>query len=958
MKKLYGPKDTYTIDDLNNLSADGNEFYSYLKSGFKEQPLVAITKQIEQPKKPKNQPKSEKSKKDKKTPPPSHMDPKQFAPYRPNSQQQSQLRPQSMPVHPQHPVPQFTVLSKQSGNATQLVPSGKSGLTITKPNKTLNNPIVINQNTTQNQNSNQNDTNKSNENKEKEEDQGRLLFNLFQKNTEKEKEQQPQQQQQPQTQQQQQISSQALLAGLMSTQNKTLQENESKAKQDNQGPPGFTQPTTKAPKDNQGPPGFSNPSTTVPTFTQGPPGFSQPKENQITEPTFNQGPPGFEQPKQSTPPGFSASSIVPPQNVQEPQLSGPPGFGQNPSAPPGFSTTNDNGNSEENNNQNDNDEGPVYITSSPTDKQRKTMSLLFPGYEPYFEPEVSKRVQMQDSSDNEQDETSSEQENSDNFMDDYNPMGASFTSSYGDDEEEDSYFDENGEEDFSSIDSDEVEEDFDDENIVQDHPPGFDSQPIQQQVIETSKSKEEFTYKSNICDFNGDTGMILDVENQCASIFHYINSKTILLNDLKQYQITSGCCLSNSFVFAGNKSFVFICITNNETTPYEIPDEICPCKMIKADPLSSNKFFALSCNRELYAVQYNSETKELKKNKLYDQEFLAFDVSSKYLITKVKETKIEIRDRTESNFLPIRTQKIETNSLIFCDDTFLYTYFPRDKICNLIKINNVNEQPKYVSGVTLAWTSANGVALLYGSKLLINGDNYPYTNENIAGIAVFSSQAALWEDISKKATILPLNTKKNQEVSQTGSSELARVTRIFYNKISENEKKHKRKVEEAIEKYSSAVTSSLRSIHLLTESLHEPITQIQEIAIENGLTPHACLKLSDTDPDRALKIASEKGKDHILYLLNMGAIERILQDGSISQTTLLLLLPAVSSVLSNSSSSIRSFNLILDLLDKEDLLVSLTLSSLKQYLHAMVNKALNENNEYQNDLQQIKEKLN
>ena len=1051
MNSTNSRNDTYTVDDLRNLAADANEFFPYLKDGFQEKPLVAVTKHVEEPKQQKNQIKTEKTKKDKKNQQQQKYDNNKFQPYRPESQQPSVLRPQSMPPSMHKTIPNCTPLQKKSENPMAIVNSGKSGLTITKPVKTQDNKHLI-----QTGNNNNNST-------------------------------QPAKVEQKQ--QNQQLTQSSLLAGLISAQNTKAAPKiiPSNIQHDNQGPPGISAANIqqKPPQEHKlsttppgfsqtaqsnqnkviepslvtaGPPGFSaaniqqkptqetQSASTPPGFSQqhsspqnkileptlvtaGPPGFSaaniqqkppqepklstpppgfsqaaQSNQNKVIEPPLvASGPPGFSaaniqqnsaqeaHSSQSLPPGFEqqkqSSSNITPTNIQqnsipEPVLGGPPGFSSNPAAqpqysnaadhhqtdgPPGFSNpqtqtitpeANPDGNEQESSTDAPENQ-PVYLTSSPTEKQRQTMKLLFPGYEPFFSPEMSKRVQMDSPIDFHPEEEQSETSEDIDILDDYNPMGASFGSSsnYSSDEED------GEEEDFISIDSDEVEEDFEYESHNQEdpsRPPGFGSfsAPIQSPIHEIITTKESFKYKANICDFNGDIGMILDVENQCASIFLYINSQTLLLKDLSEYQITSGCCLSNSFVFAGKNGFIFSSITNNGNTKFEIEDEICPCKMIKADPLSSNKFFALSSTNELFAVQYNSETKELKKNKLYDQEFLSFDVSSKFLITKVKETKVQIRDRTESNFLPIRTEKIEEKALIFCDDTYLYTYYPRNKQCNLIKINSQDEPPRFVTGVTLAWTSASGVTLLYGSQLLINGENYPYTKQKIAGVAIFSSQAAVWEDISEKATILPLNSKKSQEVSQTGSNELARVTRIFYNKINDNQKKHKQKVEKAIEKYTSTITDSLKAINILTESLIDPITQIHTVNIQNALTPHGCLKLIDTDPNKALKLASEKGEGHILYLLHMGAIERALQDGLVSQSTLLLLLPAIASVLSKSYFSIKVLNLIIDLLDKDDLLVNLTLTSLKQYLLANINQTINGNPDYQDELQKIKEKMN
>ena len=151
----------------------------------------------------------------------------------------------------------------------------------------------------------------------------------------------------------------------------------------------------------------------------------------------------------------------------------------------------------------------------------------------------------------------------------------------------------------------------------------------------------------------------------------------------------------------------------------------------------------------------------------------------------------------------------------------------------------------------------------------------------------------------------------------------------------------------------------LEQLNSLATEFIEPVSQIRRGVVENGITPTACEVLLRKNPEKALRIAAEQGRDHIIYLLATGKLERSLKENFISQPTILILLPAIAELLPTLGiDAYNVFDYLLSSLNRDDVLVSMTIDSISGKLCSMIDEAKASNKSIEEEkFEQLKQKL-
>lgn len=729
--------------------------------------------------------------------------------------------------------------------------------------------------------------------------------------------------------------------------------NNNKTETSEECPPGFGQTEKVQNIVQNSPPGFVLDPRSIqkPADDNLPPGFGQPNAKENTSQKIEENedlPPGFgstenvpndnintqqenkpSEPVQNNnildgPPGFTLS----PANIQKPASDDmPPGFGQqeeaktenttnNEDLPPGFGqteTTNTNNASTEANAQEDNDLPPGFGSTDPksqennvnssTDQPINASNIVSPSVSPQNPTdennisEIQPKEQIPADIDNEEDDISQSDQYDNSFSE--------------------PYYDPN------------LGDMFDDSSDSDNQPPGFLSPSIASDYSNSSSESEDYDEIEVVCDYNGVIGFITKTYTKKVNVF-------VLLNNSEKWQIIdlhervlSGAVVGHAVIVSTTKSLYTI---NAEFNVTKIEDEFI-YKKLKSDPNAPNRFFALSTNRELFAVVIKEQNK-LDKTKISEQ-VRSFDASSKYIACMTTEKKVEVSDRTGSSFFPIQKFKFKSSSKIYLDDSSLYCVPIENNFPLQYKILS-SEEPTSLMSVKGIWSTIGGVSFL-SDTLLSHGSFTSKIDSEFVGFAFYNDNVLEWISVDEKPVIMQIEKQANA-IDSKAVAELAKCAEKFFDHVDSKVKEYKSQIQNLINDYNTTINDSNMAINKLTEEVIEPYGKLVSVVNSNGLTPTSCVSLLEKDFEKG--IVSACHNNFMKFLFSSGKLSKQMKEKELSQPILLQVLPELINMLSQGEDCIDLVLNVFGKIDFDDMMNKFALISMKEKLIDMIQKTI------------------
>lgn len=323
---------------------------------------------------------------------------------------------------------------------------------------------------------------------------------------------------------------------------------------------------------------------------------------------------------------------------------------------------------------------------------------------------------------------------------------------------------------------------------------------------------------------------------------------------------------------------------------------------IRPDYTNDRSHFFVLADSNLYICQFYN--KQIHYNLLH-KNVIDFDFSKLYRVI-VKKKGIRLYKRNDFISFPIIKKNLEsiTDVKVFCDDNYIYE-FSKGKVIPSVIMTETNQLK--------SCEPIHNVANVFSSdevSIIINDNENNNNNLNQIGynfcriqiqeqtyqlkkvpsnVIINDGVISIWNEYDFPPTWLQIpDSQEGQKVFDANFvKETAKASIFLIESLNNSYNHYMESMNKLIKDMLPFIDQSFDRIRTQINSLNEKLLLIEDVAMKTGATPEMCCQLYQKNVDRAFRAAANYSIDNLIALCDQNRLEDSLENGKISDETLL-----------------------------------------------------------------------